>query len=86
MVVRHGDVWDTFVSMENLRLGFNDAIRGRHRNKQVQKILSKQKYDIIGKKRKGETREQYLIRKEKKDYKISKALTIYAKYRTIQNK
>lgn len=66
MVVRHGDVWDTFVSMENLRLGFNDAIRGRHRNKQVQKILSKQKYDIIGKKRKGETREQYLIRKEKR--------------------
>ena len=86
MVVRHGDVWNTFVSMENLRLGFNDAIRGRHRNKQVQKILSKQKYDIIGKKRKGGNKRTILNPKRKTDYKISKALTIYAKYRTIQNK
>lgn len=66
MVVKIGGIWDNFVDLENLRLGFNDAIRGRHKNKHVRKILSKQKYDIIGRKRIGETRQEYLARKEKR--------------------
>lgn len=63
MTKRYGNIWDTFISLNNLRLAFDDAKRGRRKNKHVRKILGKQ--------RKGETREEYLKRRE---YRITKYL------------
>lgn len=63
MTKRHGNLWDTFISLDNLRLAFNDAKRGRRKNHHVRKILGTQ--------RKGESREKYL---ERQEYRIMKYL------------
>lgn len=58
MVKRHNDLWKQFITYENFRLAFQKAIRGRRSNSHVRKIL--------GRIRKGETREQFAIRREKR--------------------
>lgn len=63
MTKRHGNLWDTFISLDNLRLAFNDAKRGRRKNHHVRKILGTQ--------RKGESREKYL---ERQEYRVMKYL------------
>lgn len=55
---RYGNLWEKFISMDNMRDAFNKAKKGRGRNSHVRKILDKQ--------RNNETRAQYLIRREKR--------------------
>lgn len=58
MPKRHGDLWNKFINYDNFRLAFRKAIKGRRRNAHVKKIL--------GRRRKNETKEQFLIRREKR--------------------
>lgn len=58
MPKRHGNLWDKFIAYDNFRLAFKKAIKGRRRNQHVKKIL--------GRRRKGETKEQFAVRREKR--------------------
>ena len=58
MTKKHGNLWDKFIAYDNFRLAFKKAIKGRRRNSHVRKILGKQ--------RKNETQEQFLLRREKR--------------------
>lgn len=58
MPKRYGNLWEKFISYENFRSAFNNAIKGRRGNKHVKKILSRR--------RPKETKEEFAIRREKR--------------------